>query len=153
MTQAHLTTEQRAAFQHHAVPERAVSDTHSKTIGYLCWLLGVFGAHRFYYGKRITGTIWFFSFGVFFVGWIVDFFLIPSMDDEASRRFAAGPFDYNVAWLLLTFVGVFGGHRFYMGKWLTGLLYVPTAGLFGLGWLYDFWTLNQQISELNLSAR
>jgi TM2 domain-containing membrane protein YozV len=54
-----------------------------------------------------------------------------------------------VAWLLQTFLGVFGLHRLYMGKWLTGLLYLVTGGLFLLGWLYDFWTLNSQISELN----
>jgi hypothetical protein len=37
-----------------------------------------------------------------------------------------------------------------MGKWLTGLLYLVTAGLLLLGVLYDFWTLNSQISERNL---
>jgi hypothetical protein len=36
-----------------------------------------------------------------------------------------------------------------MGKWGTGILYLLTAGLFGLGLLYDFWTLNGQISERN----
>ena len=37
----------------------------------------------------------------------------------------------------------------YMGKWFTGILWACTAGLFGLGLLYDFWTLNDQISEVN----
>ena len=36
-----------------------------------------------------------------------------------------------------------------MGKWRTGLLYLLTLGLFGLGILYDSWTLNGQISESN----
>jgi hypothetical protein len=36
-----------------------------------------------------------------------------------------------------------------MGKWLTGLLYLVTLGLFGLGWLYDYWTLNDQITVVN----
>ena len=40
-----------------------------------------------------------------------------------------------------------------MGKWGTGLLYLVTIGLFGLGILYDYWTLNTQISELNLSKQ
>ena len=26
-------------------------DTHSIAVGYLCWLLGFLGMHRFYYGK------------------------------------------------------------------------------------------------------
>lgn len=38
-------------------------DTHSKAIGYLLWIFGFTGSHRFYYGKPITGTIWFFTFG------------------------------------------------------------------------------------------
>jgi hypothetical protein len=31
-------------------------------------------------------------------------------------------------------------------------LYLLTGGLLGLGVLYDFWTLNSQISELNYAA-
>ena len=124
-------------------------DTHSKTIGYLLWIFGFMGSHRFYYGKPITGTIWFLTLGVFLVGWLVDLFLIPSMDCEADIRFRVGPVDYNLCWILLTFLGVFGVHRFYMGKWVTGLLYLVSGGLFGLGVLYDYWTLNQQIDEVN----
>ena len=70
------------------------------------------------------------------------------MDREAERRFHAGPVDYNVCWILLTFLGFFGVHRFYMGKWFTGLLYLLTGGLFLVGVLYDYLTLNQQINEL-----
>lgn len=121
-------------------------DTHSKLIGYLLWLFGFLGAHRFYYGKPVTGTIWFFTLGLLGIGWLIDLFLIPSMDRQADLRFQAGPISYSLAWLLLTFLGVFGIHRFYLGKWLTGLLYLLTFGLFGLGVLYDFWTLNDQIS-------
>jgi TM2 domain-containing membrane protein YozV len=38
-------------------------DTHSKTIGYLLWIFGFTGAHRFYYGKPVTGAIWFYTLG------------------------------------------------------------------------------------------
>ncbi|EPC00987.1 membrane protein [Litchfieldella anticariensis FP35 = DSM 16096] len=122
------------------------SGTHSKLIGYLLWLFGFLGAHRFYYGKPVTGTIWFFTLGLLGIGWVIDLFLIPSMDRQADLRFHAGPINYSLAWVLLTFLGVFGIHRFYMGKWLTGILYLLTLGLLGLGVLYDFWTLNDQIS-------
>ena len=53
-------------------------NTHSTLIGYLLWIFGFLGSHRFYYGKPITGTIWFFTLGLFFIGWIIDLFLIPS---------------------------------------------------------------------------
>jgi len=129
------------------------NDTHSVLMGYLLWIFGFIGAHRFYYGRQITGTIWFFTLGLFFIGWIIDLFLIPSMDRDADRRYVAGPTDYNLCWILLTFLGVFGVHRFYMGKIFTGLIYLVTLGLFGLGILYDFLTLNGQISERNTAAQ
>ena len=128
-------------------------DTHSKLIGYLLWLFGFTGSHRFYFGRPVSGTIWFFTCGLFLIGWIIDLFLIPSMDRAADRRFAAGPINYSVAWVLLTFLVIFGIHRLYQGKWGTGLLYLFTFGLFGIGWLYDYWTLNSQISERNHTKR
>jgi TM2 domain-containing membrane protein YozV len=127
------------------------ADTHSKLIGYLLWIFGFTGAHRFYYGKPVTGTLWFFTLGLLGIGWLVDLFLIPSMDRQAGTRFEGGNVNYSLAWILLTFLGVFGVHRFYLGKWLSGLLYLVSLGLFGLGVLYDFWTLNTQISEVNKS--
>lgn len=128
-------------------------DTHSKTIGYLLWILGFTGAHRFYYGKPITGTLWLLTGGLFLIGWIVDFFLIPSMDREADHRFTAGRYDYSVAWILqaIPFTGPLGIHRFYLGKIGTGILWLLTGGLVGIGWIYDFCTLNSQIDERNRS--
>jgi TM2 domain-containing membrane protein YozV len=126
-----------------------VNDTHSKTIGYILWIFGFTGAHRFYYGKPITGTIWFFTLGLLGIGWLIDVFLIPSMDRQADLRFRAGPYNYTIAWILLTFLGFFGVHRMYMGKWGTGILYLFTIGLLSLGYLYDFWTLNSQVSLKN----
>ena len=124
-------------------------NNHTPVIGYLLWLFGFTGAHRFYYGRPISGTIYFFTLGLFLIGWLVDLFLIPDMDRKADLRFTSGPIDYNVAWILLTFLGLFGVHRMYMEKWLTGILYLVTGGLFGIGYIYDYWTLNEQLSQLN----
>jgi len=125
------------------------NDTHLKSVGYILWIFGFTGSHRFYYGKPVTGTIWFFTLGLLFVGWIIDLFLIPSMDRRADLRYHSGNLDYTVAWILLTFLGLFGIHRFYMGKWLTGIVYLVSGGIFGIGYLYDLWTLNDQVSLIN----
>jgi TM2 domain-containing membrane protein YozV len=136
------------ATSYKAIPSQ---DTHSIAVGYLCWIFGFLGMHRFYYGKPITGTIWFFTLGLLFIGWIIDAFLIPSMDAAAHRRYVPGRIDYSIAWILLAipFFGLIGLHRLYMGKVVTGLIWMLTGGLLGLGWLYDLWTLNDQISEVN----
>jgi TM2 domain-containing membrane protein YozV len=125
------------------------NDTHSKTIGYLLWIFGFTGAHRFYYGKQITGVIWLFTLGLLGVGWLIDAFLIPGMDRDADRSYTSGQYDYSVAWLLLTFLGIFGVQRFYLGKIGTGILWLLTGGLFGIGWIYDFLTMNGQVNEKN----
>lgn len=123
--------------------------THSAAIGYILWIFGFLGAHRFYFGKPVSGTIYFFTLGLLFIGWIIDLFLIPGMEREAEIRFTPGPIDYNLAWILLVFLGLFGVHRMYMGKWLTGILYLLTGGFFLLGYIYDMWTLNDQITLIN----
>ena len=38
-------------------------DTHRKSIGYLLWIFGFTGSHRFYYGRPVTGTIWLLTLG------------------------------------------------------------------------------------------
>ena len=128
-------------------------NTHSVLIGYIAWIFGFMGLHRFYFGKPLSGIIWFFTLGLLFIGWIVDLFLIPSMDRQAQRRFTPGPTDYTIAWLLLFFLGLLGIHRFYLGKWGTGIIYLFTGGLLGIGWLYDLCTLNSQVSERNMQQR
>jgi TM2 domain-containing membrane protein YozV len=123
--------------------------SHNVLFGYILWIFGFTGSHRFYFGKQITGTIWFITLGVFGIGWLIDLFLIPGMDREADQKFKEGEIDYTIAWVFLTFLGFFGIHRFYMRKYLTGILYLFTGALLGLGWLYDLWSLNEQVDEVN----
>lgn len=130
--------------------ESLEKNTHSVTVGYIVWFFGFTGAHRFYYGKPVTGAIWFSTFGLFGIGWIIDFFLIPAMDREAELKYVDGPINYNITWLLCTYLGFLGAHRFYMRKWVTGIIWALTGGLLTVGWLYDFCTLNRKISDQNL---
>lgn len=44
---------------------------------------------------------------------------------------------YTITYILWALFGVIGGHRFYLGKWFTGLLYLFSFGLFFYGWLFD----------------
>ena len=46
-----------------------------------------------------------------------------------------------VALLLCFFVGYLGAHRFYEGKIGTGILWLCTCGLCGVGWIIDFFIL------------
>jgi TM2 domain-containing membrane protein YozV len=71
------------------------------------------------------------------------------MDRQADFKYRTGKLNYTAAWILLTFLGIFGIHRFYMGKWLTGILYLLSCGIFGIGYLYDLCTLNDQVSLIN----
>jgi len=125
------------------------NNTHSLMIGYVMWLFGFLGAHRFYYGRKVSGLIYLLTGGIFGIGWLVDLFLMPSLDRKADAMYAPGKFDYTVAWVLQTFFGLFGLHRFYLGRWKSGILWLLTGGLFGIGWLVDFWNMNEMVDQAN----
>ena len=125
------------------------NDTHSLFVGYVLWIFGFLGAHRFYFGRPVSGTIYLFTLGLLGIGWIIDLFLMPSLERSADRRYMEGDVDYTIAWVLLTFLGILGLHRFYQRKIFTGFLYLISGGLFFIGVIYDYWTLNEQISSIN----
>lgn len=54
-----------------------------------------------------------------------------------------------VAYVLWFFLGVFGVHRFYLGKIGSGILYFFTLGIFGIGWFIDLFTLGGQVDTRN----
>lgn len=61
----------------------------------------------------------------------------------------------GVAYLLwcLTFIGVAGIHRFYAGKWITGIIWLLTGGLFLIGQLVDLFLIPGMIERSNTNAR
>jgi len=151
--------QQRANSNAQAFEARSVREliepeqTHSLIIGYVLWIFGFLGSHRFYFGKPKSGVLYFLTFGLLGIGWLVDLFLMPKLYASANNRFLAGPVSYNISYILLTFFGVFGLHRFYRGRFITGLVYLLTGGLFLLGVLYDFLYLNHQVADRNRELR
>ena len=60
-------------------------ETHSVLIGYVLWIFGFMGAHRFYYGKPISGTIYFFTLGLFFILFSSNLIFQPAPCTETIR--------------------------------------------------------------------
>ena len=61
-------------------------------------------------------------------------------------------YSIGIAYLLwfLSCFGLFGFHRFYLGKIPTGILWMFTGGGFLIGTIYDFFTLSSQVREANI---
>ena len=62
-----------------------------------------------------------------------------------------GKRDVGVAYLLWvpSLFGCAGLHRFYTGRWLTGLIWLCTAGLFGIGTVIDLFRIPGHVAAFN----
>jgi TM2 domain-containing membrane protein YozV len=125
---------------------RPASEFYAPRVLILCGWLGILGVHRFYTGKIITGVLQLITAGGFGIWWIIDFVFIAlsRFKDSAGRPItnwnygpATTPKRILPALLLCFFLGIFGIHRFYVGKIGTGLLQLITAGGFGIWWIVD----------------
>jgi TM2 domain-containing membrane protein YozV len=61
----------------------------------------------------------------------------------------------TTAYLLwcLCFVGLCGIHRFYAGKWVTGLIWLFTGGLLLVGQIVDLFLIPGMIGMANLETK
>ncbi len=55
----------------------------------------------------------------------------------------------GIAYVLWFFLGSLSMHRFYLGKWITGLLYLFTFQLFGIGWIIDLFLISGMVDRYN----
>lgn len=60
-------------------------------------------------------------------------------DAPTTRQYEAAASEKSrwAAFFLCLFLGEFGIHRFYAGRIASGILYLCTVGVFGIGWLVD----------------
>jgi TM2 domain-containing membrane protein YozV/predicted Ser/Thr protein kinase len=126
---------------------------------YALWLppLGLFGFHCFYLGKVATGLLYALTFGCFGFGWLIDLFTIPGFVATARASGAEAASDdgeaLGTAYLLWIFpwLGWFGAHRYYTGRFWSGLIYSLTCGFFLVGWALDFFLLPSLVEDARRS--
>ncbi|MAT82632.1 MAG: hypothetical protein CMJ29_13430 [Phycisphaerae bacterium] len=55
-----------------------------------------------------------------------------------------------VAYLLWFFFGLLGVHRFYLGRPISGVIYLLTGGVFLIGWILDLILIPGMVRITNL---
>jgi TM2 domain-containing membrane protein YozV len=57
----------------------------------------------------------------------------------------------GVAYLLwlIGLLGIHGLHRFYCGKWISGIIWFLTLGFFYIGWFVDLFLVPSMVREAN----
>jgi len=121
-------------------------------------LFGWTGALHFYLGRTRWGVLYFFTFGLFGVGWLYDFIrlkvLFDNYNERAIRRsngYAPIPhlYDLGEAYACWLSFGIIGGHQLYLGNIKRAILYKFTLGGLGVLFAIDFFLLPSLIAEAN----
>lgn len=82
--------------------------------------------------------------------------MTPERSPDFSRRVLEDVYKYRrkhpaVVWALWLVTGLFGGHRLFLGKTVTGLLMLATGGLGGIWWVFDAFRIRKMVDEYNAS--
>lgn len=64
-----------------------------------------------------------------------------------------GEKDILLSYIFWLFIGVFGGHRFYLNRPLSGVLFLVTFGFLGIGWLVDAALIPGMVEHSNIRAQ
>ena len=78
--------------------------------------------------------------------------LLDDFNEDKKIQSKQNSHNFAVVKLLLCiFLGYYGVHRFVEGKIGTGLLFLFTYGLFGIGYICDIFRLVRELSDSNKS--
>ncbi|MBW4618958.1 MAG: NINE protein [Cyanosarcina radialis HA8281-LM2] len=74
--------------------DKAIEAQSTNNVGtsYLLWLaclLQIHGLHRFYNKQYVTGVLWLFTFGLFWMGQFADLFLMSRMVEDHNQKMRA----------------------------------------------------------------
>lgn len=90
------------------------------------------------------GFLYFFTCGLFGLGWLVDLFRLHSVVRKTNAKHRSGLDKFEDYSLLMAYTfnlfpitGILGGHHFYLGRYFFGVAYFITFGLLGFGWFLD----------------
>ncbi|XP_063959227.1 uncharacterized protein LOC135154915 [Lytechinus pictus] len=140
----------------------------------LCIALGFLGAHYYYLGMRTKGLLYTATLGFFGIGWLIDWFRLPSIvesvrrirREEAENGYVlyAVPFGeleerslMNAYLYAIPPWGLFGMHHMYLGTFRKNdafsLLYTATLGFIGFGWLFDLFRIPILVRRANEDIR
>lgn len=108
--------------------------------------LGIFGAHHYYLNNVKLGLVYTFTFGIFGIGWIVDFFRMSKLVQKAGLDKKSVGTSYIMA---MPPFGLFGAHHYYLGNYFLGIMYTCTLGIFTIGWITDLFRMRKLVQASN----
>ncbi|XP_072174389.1 uncharacterized protein [Diadema setosum] len=153
-------------------PCTTMKDKSASMARILCYpILGLFGLHHFYLRRRFFGWVYLCTFGLFFLGWLIDWFrigkLVKQCNEHISEARGRGHWihskkypgylspkqfsDVLILWLPPT--GLFGLHHFYLGRTRYGIFHACTLGFFGVGWIVDLFRLSYMVEKANTDIK
>ncbi|KAK6184907.1 hypothetical protein SNE40_007261 [Patella caerulea] len=132
-----------------------------KVDAYLLWFpFGLLGFHLFYLRRPGQGLLYFFTFGLCGIGWLVDLFRIPYMTRDCNENPCGHQYERKSMFasyiLCISPLGILGAHHYYLNRPYWGILYTLTFGLLGVGWVVDWfrcYNLVQRTREIDEGAR
>lgn len=113
---------------------------------------GLLGSHHYYLNRFGFGLLYTFTFGIFGVGYIVDWFRFPVLlkrSNKGRTMLHSTHKHIDDAYLLWFPLGFLGFHHFYLNRRGWGLLYMYTFGFLGIGWLVDLCRMRTLVENCN----